>query len=56
MPNLPERVTKLREVGEVLAARWGGSAAALVAAARGSAVELVRLVTAEFPGFRDEAV
>ena len=40
----------------MLAAEFGGQAANLVRAARGSAVELVRLITAHFPGFRDAAV
>jgi hypothetical protein len=56
VPNAEERAAKLRELGDGLAAGYGGSAAALVAAARGSAVALVRLLAATFPGFRDEAV
>jgi hypothetical protein len=56
LPALEERAARVREVGEVLLARFGGSALALCREARHSAVELVRLVTAHFPGFRDEAV
>jgi hypothetical protein len=56
LPAAEERTRKLREVGAVLEADFNGSAAALVAAACGSAVSLVKLVTAHFPGFRDETV
>lgn len=56
VPNVAERVRLLRELGAVLAAHFDGSAAKLVAAAGQSAVELVRLLTAHFPGFRDEVV
>lgn len=56
IPLVEQRTVLLREVGSVLAARWGGQAANLVAAAQGSAAELVRLITAELPGFRDHAI
>jgi hypothetical protein len=56
LPNIEERVAKLREVGAVLNAEFGGCALNLVKAARNSAGRLVRLVTTHFPGFRDEAV
>ncbi len=56
LPNAEERARKLQELGVVLAANFNGSAAELVAAARGSAVALVRLLVSNFPGFRDEAV
>ena len=56
LPNAPERAAHLREIGEVLAADFGGSALSLIARAKGSAVALVRLVNASFPSFRDEAV
>jgi Potential Queuosine, Q, salvage protein family len=55
VPSLAERVSRVRELGSVLARRWGGLAANLVRASGGSAPELVRLVAAELPGFRDEA-
>jgi hypothetical protein len=45
-----ERVAKVREVGAVLRARFGGLAANLIASANGSAVALVDAVTAHFPG------
>ncbi|GBF97280.1 hypothetical protein Rsub_09971 [Raphidocelis subcapitata] len=56
LPLQEERARLLREVGSGLAAHFGGRAAALVGAARGSAAALVALVTAHFPGFRDHAV
>lgn len=56
LPNLEERVARVREIGEVLTNLYQGSALNLVAAAKHSAVELVRLVTSSFPGFRDEAL
>lgn len=56
MPNLAERARKVRELGRVLKARWGGLAANMVAAARNNAPALVALVAAELPGFRDHAV
>lgn len=56
LPGAEERVRKLREVGAVLAGSFGGLAANFVAAAGGSAIALVRLVAAHFPGFRDECV
>lgn len=55
-PLLPERAANLREVGRILLERWGGQFANLVAASRGEAVELTRLIAAEFPSFRDEAL
>jgi hypothetical protein len=39
-----------------LAARWQGQAANLIRAAHHSAAQLVALVTAELPGFRDHAI
>lgn len=56
LPNAEERARKLNEVGRVLAADFGGLAVNMIAAARGSAVALVELVTRHMPGFRDEAV
>jgi hypothetical protein len=56
LPQLAERTRKVQEVGRVLLAVFGGQAVGLVRAARGSAERLVALVTAHFPGFRDEAV
>ncbi|MGB0387801.1 MAG: queuosine 5'-phosphate N-glycosylase/hydrolase [Ardenticatenaceae bacterium] len=56
IPLLAQRTALLREVGAVLAARWGGEAANLIAAATHSASNLVALVSAELPGFRDHTV
>jgi hypothetical protein len=55
IPLLSARTRLLRELGRVLRDRWGGSAATLVRAAGGSARALLRLITAELPGFRDHA-
>ena len=43
-------------MGSGLLRHFGGRAAALVGAARGSVVALVDLLTAHFPGFRDHGV
>lgn len=56
IPNLSERVDRLQELGSVLDKEFGGLAANLVAAAKGSAVSLVRLILMYFPGFRDTVV
>lgn len=55
-PQLAERTRKIQEVGRVLLACFDGRAANLVRAAGGSAERLVALLSALFPGFRDEAV
>lgn len=56
MPNAFERAAKLREVGDVLTARFDGLAINLLREAKGSAIAAVRLLVSNFPGFRDEAV
>lgn len=56
MPNAYERAAKLREVGDVLSARFNGLAINLLREANGSAIAAVRLLVSNFPGFRDEAV
>ncbi|TFJ80449.1 hypothetical protein NSK_008190 [Nannochloropsis salina CCMP1776] len=56
LPCLSERVRKVREVGHVLLQHFNGQAADLVRASGFSAVELVRLLSAFFPSFRDEAL
>eukprot|EP00897_Mesotaenium_endlicherianum_P005462 jgi/Mesen1/4944/ME000247S04237 len=56
MPQEDERARLLRELGRGLLRSFGGQAAELVKAAKGSAPALVRLVTAHFPGFRDHSV
>lgn len=53
---LDERARLVREVGAVLAVRFDGRAARLVAAAGGSAARLAALVAEVLPGFRDQAV
>ncbi len=44
------------QVGAGLLQHFGGQAVHLVSAAGGSALRLVELITAHFPGFRDHAV
>lgn len=56
IPHIAERASKLRELGCVLQAHFGGEAALLVARAARSAARLVRLLTCLLPGFRDEAL
>lgn len=55
-PNPSERARLLREVGQGLLTQYNGQAARLVRAAQGSAVELVRLLTACCPGFQDHTL
>ncbi|KAE8974161.1 hypothetical protein PR002_g25991 [Phytophthora rubi] len=55
-PQLDERRRKVREVGEVLQHFFDGLALNLIKQAEFSAVEAIRLVLANFPGFRDHAV
>lgn len=56
IPQIAERAAKLRELGCVLQAHFGGEAALLVMRAARSAARLVRLLTCLLPGFRDEAL
>lgn len=56
MPQMAERVRKVREVGTVLDAEFGGLAIEMVRQAKQSAPALVDLVTRYFPGFRDHTV
>eukprot|EP01039_Chlorochromonas_danica_P004212 gene4209-4626_t len=56
IPQLSQRVDRVREVGITLAAEYDGKVANLVRAANHSAVRLVDLVTRSFPGFRDTAI
>ncbi|KAH7472160.1 hypothetical protein KRP22_002402 [Phytophthora ramorum] len=55
-PQLDERRRKIREVGDVLQYFFDGRAMNLIKQANFSAVEAIRLVLANFPGFRDHAV
>uniref|UniRef100_A0A383VZK3 Queuosine 5'-phosphate N-glycosylase/hydrolase n=1 Tax=Tetradesmus obliquus TaxID=3088 RepID=A0A383VZK3_TETOB len=56
LPEQEERARLLREVGAGLLQHFKGQAAELVAAAGQSAVALVQLLTAHFPGFRDHSI
>ncbi|CAM9212379.1 unnamed protein product [Heterosigma akashiwo] len=57
LPQAGARAGALRELGAVLLARgYGGRALNLVRECRGSAVRLVRALTALLPAFRDAAV
>lgn len=55
-PQLEERKRKISEVGDVLAHFFGGYALNMVKQCNSSVVELVRLILAYFPGFRDHSV
>jgi len=54
IPLLEERVAHLREVGGVLQGSFHGNFAELIEASQKSAVKTVRLITENFPSFRDE--
>ncbi len=56
LPLMDERVRLLREVGHGLREHFDGYAVNLILAAQGSAAQLVGLVAAAFPGFRDHAI
>ena len=56
LPLESERTRLVNEVGRELRLSFGGRAANLVRAAEGYACRLVKLLTAHFPGFRDQAV
>eukprot|EP00879_Flechtneria_rotunda_P010953 GHRR01011445.1.p1 GENE.GHRR01011445.1~~GHRR01011445.1.p1 ORF type:complete len:355 (+),score=124.50 GHRR01011445.1:793-1857(+) len=56
LPQQEERARLLREVASGLLQHFKGQAAELVKAATQSAVSLVQLLAAHFPGFRDHAV
>jgi hypothetical protein len=53
---IERRLENLQELGRVLLEIYDGKASQLVAAARGSAVALARLLARKFSSFRDEAV
>lgn len=56
VPLLNERLENLREAGRELRVKWQGDILHLLEAARGSAVQVARLVVESFTSFRDEAV
>lgn len=56
LPLEEERARLLREVGAGLTQHYGGSAEALILAAKGSAPALLDLVVRTFPGFRDAVI
>lgn len=56
IPNIDERVDRLREIGSVLEAEFSGLAVNMVKRAAGSAVTFVKLLLMHFPGFRDTAI
>ncbi len=55
IPLLDERLANLRQTGRVLLDRFRGSFIHVLEEAEGSAVDLVLLVTGEFPSFNDVA-
>ena len=56
LPMLSERVMRLRELGAVLKDRYDGLACNVVFASGNSAVQLVRILIENIPGFRDTAM
>eukprot|EP01038_Epipyxis_sp_PR26KG_P014213 gene14213-19070_t len=56
IPNVEERVLRVRELGAVLLKDFDGLAINVAKKANRSAVELVRLILMHFPGFRDTAI
>lgn len=55
IPLLGERLSCLREAGQVILSRWRGNLVHLLEETRGSAVKTVQQVVATFGSFRDEA-
>ncbi len=55
IPLLDERLGNLRQTGQILLDRFQGSFIHVLEEAKGSAVELVFLVSGEFPSFNDVA-
>ena len=52
---MEERLRNLQELGRVLVDKYEGRASELVAASRGSAIKLVRMLAADLFSFRDQA-
>jgi hypothetical protein len=55
-PLMAERLTHVRQAGDVLLRRWDGEFANLIEVCHGDAVQLALGFAAEFPSFRDEAL
>ncbi|MCL4124103.1 UNVERIFIED_CONTAM: hypothetical protein GTU68_026838 [Idotea baltica] len=53
MPLLEKRVEAMGEIGSILTNKFGGSFKAVIDKAQGSAFQLVKIVAAEFPCFKD---
>lgn len=56
IPMFSERLANLHDAGRAILDDWDGDVVNLVAAASGSAAELLQLVTDGFPSFRDQAL
>jgi len=56
IPLLKERLAIVRELGTKMMVHYQGQASKLIAAAAGSALELVRLLVTIFPSFRDKSL
>ncbi|KAG9286768.1 hypothetical protein G9A89_012318 [Geosiphon pyriformis] len=54
MPLLAERINLLREAGQILTERFNGSFANCILRANNSAMNLLNIITENFPSFRDE--
>ena len=55
IPLVPQRLANAREVGQVLASRFGGELSRAIESCQGSAVALVDLLVEHFSSFRDLA-
>lgn len=55
-PNMQQRCALWNEIGSVLLSEFDGSALRMIERANGSAVALVELLIAHFPGFQDYVV
>lgn len=56
VPNIGERVRLLRELGKVLLKKFKGKASEVILSSNNSAIEMVDLIIANFPGFRDSTI
>lgn len=55
IPLIEQRLSNLREAGQVILSDWQGDILHLLEATRGSAVQTVQQIVSSFPSFRDEA-